>query len=212
MRLILTSLALLLSVLPTPTFASSGKLPDVMAGQASVIVDGKDTYYGSFNGNEAVVNYSSDDINVLTPPTFKLGFARSISSCGLSVTTACFILETFPSIANGIQLMTSRTLFSDPEQSNKAMIEVAATVYPKSLALGDIYSRDGLADSFKYWGKNLAQSQTNGLPKADSAWKLGNYTLNPQAQSTWLKGDGATETEVYSNTKKRLMFSLARVW
>ncbi len=139
----------------TLTRGSSGDyaddLPEVVVGQTTLThdyapSDGSGSYsleyYGGTRGNEAIINYLSDD---------PLGFdvdALQEADCYTDSSKECFILT------------PSGTMFfiihGRSYVGNVAVSDLASLVYPPGMITGDTYNID--PSNFYYFGKNLQQN------------------------------------------------------
>ncbi|MEK9156024.1 MAG: hypothetical protein AAB360_01820 [Patescibacteria group bacterium] len=164
--------------------AASYRLPEVMVGQTTLVQEpgtpNQKTYYGGWQGNEAVINFYPDIL---------FGFNESIAGCNLE-TPACFTGVTVPAGLNvGLKAMTGKSYIND-----KPKTELATLFYPReTTVIGDTYG----ADNFKYWGKNLAQSGRTLSEIVDATWQVENYSLNNQSQS-------AISGEAYRSFEKKM--------
>jgi len=190
----------------SPVSASDEILPEIMVGQTEVsqtVGQSSKIYYGGFTGNEIILNHTTDTLAGFEySKTAHQGLATCIDGELIKI-PACFILQVKPT-SNAVKLLRGRTFIN-----GKETIELSALLYGSRLISGDAYSGGTDLANFSFWGKSLAQSSKD-LAKSDAPWKVGNYELNNDSQSSWLNNSGEeTETihefsgklaDLYSNS------------
>lgn len=180
-------LVLLFILVPfiTPDLARAGNaLPTLFVGQTKVTQftrSDEKVYFGGFTGNQAVFNASS---NITGEFYSNINLKAGLAAClegDLAKIVSCYILKVTPQ-TNGVMLFRSRT-----RVSGKPILETAALFYGSRLAIGDIYSGKDIADNFSVMGRSLAVSPDK-IDGSDALWKIGDYAINEQSQSDWVKG------------------------
>ena len=169
--------------------ATSDVLPQMMVGQTTALINGKNAY-GGMTGNYAVYNPDA---------TQSYGFLKTqllspnLNACLLNTDLSCFVLGTgvagAGSAGQNSRLMTSQTTV-DIGDGNPAKVvyELPALFLGTSIIVGDTFGSIDY-NKFSFWGNNM--STQKGANPTDALWNLKSYTINPGSQSAWLKPDGA---------------------
>ena len=178
---ILLTLSMLL-ILPTATYASFYRLPEVMVGQTKVETGGNE-YYGGMTGSEAIVNFDPNFIE-----TDLLGFNEADLIGTVSNRSNCYLLN-LAQISDCYKLTPSNSPFSlltsKTSINGVSILETAALLYPSKIISGDAYSNDDSMADFNFYGRNLYASKDADAANSDATWKEGSYDLNPDAQASY---------------------------
>jgi len=139
---------------------NSNDLPEVVVGQTTLTYKYVPTdrtpaydinYYGGYRGNEAIINYFTQDDD----SSDKIGFKKdSLESLDCPTSARCHHLDPATSI---FSLLRGRSFVG-----NYPLLDFATLFYPSGLIIGDTYNSDtnnNLSDGFDYYGRNLQQSK-----------------------------------------------------
>ncbi|MFA7253403.1 MAG: hypothetical protein WC107_02525 [Patescibacteria group bacterium] len=195
---------LLLIVFFSNSTAKAADMPKDMAVGQTTVTQGDTITFGGNSGNFSVLN----DINA----SMDYGFQNSIlnnSACfDVPITRAgyCFILGTGLTgngLAGSNRLLVSRTYIKVGEEEMAEFLETPALYLGGTNITGDAYGNDYLKD-FSFWGKNLAQGEgQTGSVDNGATWQMENYSLNSDAQSSWLDETGQ-EAQVFEDYRAKI--------
>lgn len=216
---VLISLWLSIVLIDQANVLAENKLPEILYGETLVCTLpydnpgqgcrsqlGSKYFYAGMTGNFAVYNPDeSFDYGFLYNPVTGTGLANencTIETLLIKKVSACFYLGRG---RNGEISVDDRLLVGRATVSQDG-IDVAAYEAPALYqggvnVVGDVFSTD--LNNFAFWGRNLAQNANDAVdPKTGASWGMGMYSLNPEAQSTWLSE--GNETSAYKNYREKI--------
>ena len=169
---------------------NSNDLPEIIVGQTKITYsynppDGSDPYdleyYGGTRGNEAIINYLTQDNN---PDDF-IGFdpdALVDKDCYTDSQKECYKLTPAETMFG---LMRGRSYVG-----NVPVTEVASLVYPPGVIIGDTYNEN--LDNFYYYGRNLKQNSGSGSCSGSgcASWVVSGSGIQSGVQSYYDEESG----------------------
>lgn len=162
---------------PVLCSAANNALPEPMVGQTTVATKFGTTeqkvYYDGMGSNQVVLT-TDPDASLVEYNKTMIQACRGVEI--LPNPTKCFSITG----ENGIPIknMSSRTKIG-----TKEVLEVSALFYDPSIIQGDAYGNFD-STNFAFYGRNLSQASGTNNP-ANGSWNVANYTLNPEAQSSF---------------------------
>lgn len=181
--------------------ADNIELPNQMNAQTK-IEQGSRLFYTGMNANEIIVNtdvntelgYRENTLNKdwkNTPPADGVCYTNTINTMIVPPPyyhalgdPRCFFLT---NTAQMTKNMTSHTYVN-----GTTGLEFSILLYPANTVSGDTSSGASDLSNFAMNGRNFAMSANGGSIPANSTWKQTNYSINPQAQSSY-----SPDQEVY---------------
>ena len=161
------------------TLNDKGLLPEPMVGQTTVMINPGETdqtvFYDGMGSNQVILT-TDPDANLVEYNRTMIEACRGVLA--LPNLVKCF------SISGGsgspIKNMVSRSL-----RDGMSGLEISALLYDPSIIQGDAYGMFD-SDNFAFYGRNLNQT-SNGAGPSNGSWNVTNYSLNPEAQSSFDK-------------------------